>query len=119
MNGNSDQLVLHAKMYEIADKYDVDGLEQLAQEKLRRSCNSHWDTKHFAPAAHYAFSTTPESDMGLRDIVVDVIADHIDMLNSFAVEALLTEFNGVAVALLKRNAKAIGWTIPVSTSMPQ
>lgn len=108
MDGGADQLLLHAKMYEIGDKYNVVGLKPLAQEKFARSCNLHWNTEHFAPAANYAFSTTPENDHGLRDIVSKTISDHIGLLNKPAVEAVLNEFNGLAVSVLKMKAKATG-----------
>jgi hypothetical protein len=96
-------------MYEIGDKYDVLGLKQLALAKFSLACTEHWDSRKFASAAHYAFSTTPESDKGLRDIVTKTISDHMQILKSPAVEALLTEFNGLAVALLKMRAEELGW----------
>jgi hypothetical protein len=96
-------------MYEIGDKYDVLGLKQLALAKFSLACEKYWQSQKFAPAAHYAFSTTPESDKGLRDIVTETIAEHIEMLSSPAVEALLNEFNGLALGVLKIRAKDQGW----------
>jgi hypothetical protein len=96
-------------MYEIGDKYDVPGLKQLALAKFSFASVRYWDSQEFAPAAHYAFSTTPESDKGLRDIVTKTIADHMKTLNSPAVEALLNEFNGLAMGVLKIRAKDLGW----------
>ncbi|EAT77701.2 hypothetical protein SNOG_14849 [Parastagonospora nodorum SN15] len=96
-DGNAEQLLLHAKMYEIGDKYDVIGLKQLAREKFLRASAKYWDSKHFAPAAHYAFSTTPEDDKGLRNAISNIVSQHMGLLNKPAVEALLTEFNGLAV----------------------
>lgn len=112
MGGEPEQLLLHAKMYSAGDKYIVDGLKELAKEKFERSCNSHWDAEYFAPAAHYAFSSTVDSDRGLRDLVIKSIGNHINLLNKPEVEALLYEFNDLAVGLLKRNARVIGWTRP-------
>ncbi|KAH3993102.1 hypothetical protein HBH70_192960 [Parastagonospora nodorum] len=108
-DGNAEQLLLHAKMYEIGDKYDVIGLKQLAREKFLRASAKYWDSKHFAPAAHYAFSTTPEDDKGLRNAISNIVSQHMGLLNKPAVEALLTEFNGLAVGLLKMRAKDLGW----------
>ncbi|CAI9629747.1 unnamed protein product [Alternaria burnsii] len=105
---DASQLLLSAKMYEIGDKYDVLGLKQLALAKFSLACEKYWESQQFAPAAHYAFSTTPESDKGLRDIVIKTIADHMKMLNSPAVEALLNEFNGLAMGVLKIRAKDLG-----------
>jgi hypothetical protein len=106
---DASQLLLSAKMYEIGDKYDVLGLKQLALAKFSLACEKYWESQEFAPAAHYAFSTTPESDKGLRDIVTKTIADHMKTLNSPAVEALLNEFNGLAMSVLKIRAKDLGW----------
>jgi hypothetical protein len=97
-------------MYEIGDKYDVIGLKELAREKFSRCCAKFWDSEEFAPAAHYAFSTTPEEDKGLRDVIVRTVSLHMILLNKPAVEAVLTEFNGLAVGLLKMRAKELGWT---------
>jgi hypothetical protein len=107
--GDAKQLLLHAKMYEIADKYDVVDLKQLAREKFLRATAQYWNSELFAPAAHYAFSTTPEQDKGLRDVVSKTISTHMVLLNKPAVEALLTEFNGLAFGLLKMRAKELGW----------
>ncbi|CAN9416642.1 unnamed protein product [Alternaria alternata] len=109
MGADASQLLVNAKMYEIGDKYDVLGLKQLALAKFSLACETYWESQQFAPAAHYAFSTTPESDKGLRDIVTKTIADHTKTLNSPAVEALLNEFNGLVTGVLKMRAKDLGW----------
>lgn len=103
------QLLLHAKMYEIGDKYDVVGLKQLALEKFRQACLLYWNCDDFAPAAHHAFTTTPEQDKGLRDVVSNTISQHMTLLRKPAIEALLNEFNGLAVGLLKAHGKNLGW----------
>jgi hypothetical protein len=108
--GGASQLLLHAKLYEIADKYDVSGLKELAREKFLRACTQFWSSELFAPAAHYAFSTTPEKDKGLRDVISNIISQHMTLLNKPAVEALLTEFNGLALGVLKMRATDLGWT---------
>ncbi|RYO37466.1 hypothetical protein AA0111_g2145 [Alternaria arborescens] len=105
----ASQLLVSAKMYGIGDKYDVPGLKQLALAKFSFACEKYWESQQFAPAAHYAFSTTPESDKGLRDIVAKTIADHMKTLNSPVAEALLNEFNGLAMGVLKIRAKDLGW----------
>jgi hypothetical protein len=103
-------MLIHAKMYEIGDKYDVVGLKELTLDKFLRSCDKYWDDDHFGPAAHHAFTTTTEDDMGLRDIVSNVISEHMDLLNKPEVISLLHEFNGLATGILERRAKDLGWT---------
>ena len=108
-DNKADHMLLHAKMYEIGEKYVVHGLKQLAQDKFERSCTMHWHTPHFAIATHHVFSSTVEDDKGLRDIAVKTISDHIAILNNPEVEALLDEFNGLAAGLLREKAAEIGW----------
>lgn len=79
---DASQLLLSAKMYEIGDKYDVVGFKQLALANFSLACEKYWESQEFASAAHYAFSTTPESDEGLRDIVTKTIADHMKIIKS-------------------------------------
>jgi hypothetical protein len=102
LKGKSSQLLIHAKMYEIADKYQVLGLKGLVMEKFRRSSCRFWNDPYFVVAARHALSTTPDEDTGLRDIVVKTIAEHIStLIVKKDVDALLTEFNGLAYRLLK------------------
>jgi hypothetical protein len=108
-DGDASQLMLHAQMYEIGDKYDVTGLKELAREKFIRSCAKFWDDDCLAGAAHYAFSTTPEDDRGLREVVINTISQHMELLDKPEVEALLHQFNGLAVGILKSRAKELGW----------
>jgi hypothetical protein len=109
LNGTSEQLLTHAKMYELADKYDVVGLKDLVKEKFGRACQNFWDDPIFANAAHHAFSTTPDHDKSLRDIVSKTVAGHMKALvKKPEIEALLTEFNGLAYGLLKMKTDA-GW----------
>ncbi|KAG9185993.1 hypothetical protein G6011_02549 [Alternaria panax] len=65
-DGDAAQLLLHAMMYELADKYHVTGLKPLAQKKFSRWCEAFWEAKEFAMAAEHALTTTPDSDTGLR-----------------------------------------------------
>jgi hypothetical protein len=96
-------------MYEIGDKYDVVGLKDLAKEKFDRACRKFWDDDHFPIAANHAFSTTPEDDKGLRDIVCKTISDHVTLIQKPEVEALMMEFNGLAFGLFKAKALEQKW----------
>jgi hypothetical protein len=107
--GDATQLLLHSKMYQMGDKYDVTGLKELAREKFMRSCMEYWDSEHFAPAAHHACSTTVEEDVGLRDVVIAVISEHMSLINKPELVASLHEFNGLAVGVLLKRAKESGW----------
>jgi hypothetical protein len=107
--GPPEQLLIHAKMYEIADKYHVSGLKALSQFKFQLACARFWDLGVFAEAAEYAFSSTPEDDVGLRKIVARTISEHMGLLKKKDVGALLMEFNGLAYELLMDKAEKNGW----------
>jgi hypothetical protein len=77
----------------------------------------YWDDELFPPAAYHALSTTPENDRGLRDVVSQNISKHMELLNKPEVEALLNEFNGLAVQVLKLRATELGW-IKLEPSSP-
>ena len=109
LNGTSDQLLIHAKMYEIADKYDALGLKNLVKEKFSRACQHFWDNDKFAVAAHHAFSTTPEDDKGLRDIVSNTISTHMELVEKPAINVIMTQFNGLALGILEEKIKQYGW----------
>jgi hypothetical protein len=102
-------MMIHSKMYEIGDKYDVSGLKELSPEKFHRGCAKYWNDDYFAHAAHHTFTTTMDHDTGLRKVVVKVIAQHMELLNKPEVIALLHEFNGLATGILDLRAKELGW----------
>jgi hypothetical protein len=47
ISGSSEQLLVHAKLYEITDKYDVMGLKDLVAEKFKRACQCFWNEPVF------------------------------------------------------------------------
>jgi hypothetical protein len=109
LNGEADQVLLHAKMYEYADRYDVLGLKDLAIEKFSRSCKHFWNKDEFSLAAHHVFSTTVEKDKGLRDIVSTTISAHMELVKKPQVKVLMTEFNGLALGILEEKIIEHGW----------
>lgn len=109
LTGPSSQLLVHTKMYEIADKYDVAGLKQLAREKFSRGCKHFWNTPEFHIAATHAFSTTPEDDDGLRGLVSQTIAGHMELAQTPEIRTLLVQFNGLALGILDAKSEELGW----------
>ena len=103
------KLLLHAQLYSLADKFDVKGLKELATKKFSVYCSFYWNDADFPLAAYHVFSSTPDNDTGLRDIVSRKIMEHIDLLNKAEVEAILHEFNGLATDILKRGTTERGW----------
>jgi hypothetical protein len=102
-------MLTHAKMYEIGDKYYVMGLKELAKEKFAQTVRMHWDNSQFPIAATHAFTSTPEEDQGLRDIVRRAISDHIALVEKPEINALMKEHNGLAYALFMEKAVKHNW----------
>ncbi|KAJ4317373.1 hypothetical protein N0V94_004976 [Neodidymelliopsis sp. IMI 364377] len=109
LNGEPKQLLNHAKMYEIGDKYDVVGLKDLAREKFSRSCKHFWDDPIFAVAANHAFSTTVEEDTGLRSLVSSTVAEHMELVEKPEIAQLMAQFNGLAMSILQAGVKEQRW----------
>jgi hypothetical protein len=59
VTGDAEKLLVHAKLYEMADKYDIAGLRLLCIEKYKRACNNFWNDTKFAASAYHVYCTTP------------------------------------------------------------
>lgn len=93
----------------MANKYEVVGLKELTKEKFNKSCSHFWNTSDFHIAANYTFSTTPEGDGGLRDLINQSIAKHMELAQGAAIRKLLTQFNGLALGILNAKSEELGW----------
>jgi hypothetical protein len=89
LDGGSEQLLTHSKMYTIGDKYDVPGLKELAKGKFQSVCVRFSESEDFVVAAEHAFSTTMDDDEGLRKIVRDILMARKGMLVRPNVKAFL------------------------------
>jgi speckle-type POZ protein len=64
--------VAHAKVYALADKYDIGPLKTVAGTKFKAAAELLAETPHFLQAIRLVYETTPSEDRGLRDITVEV-----------------------------------------------
>ena len=95
-----DNLIAVALVYSIADKYDIKDLKVLAKAEFELLAPTVWSCQDYPNIVAQIFDTTPDTDMGLRDAVGLVCAEHID-------EVLASETWG---ELLSDNG-TIGWVI--------
>lgn len=102
---NRTTLLVHSKMYEIADKYDVNGLKDLARTNFSALCAIFWDKDVFAQAAEHALSSTPDSDDGLREVIRQIIISHIELLNKSDIAELLSKHTDFVFSVLRRVAE--------------
>ena len=63
-------------VYAIAEKYDIPDLKALAKRKFQNLAESKWPHDEFHVVAEAVFSTTPDGDTGLRQVVLDICKEH-------------------------------------------
>jgi len=99
----ADPLEIHATMYALADKYQVNGLGSLARAKFEACLNHHVNTEDFITAVQIVYSTTPESNRGLRDAVVQAFLEHfnVDLASIPGIEDKLDCLDDLSLLLLK------------------
>lgn len=76
----SDQLLVNAKVYALADKYQIGPLKDLAKEKFSAALKSGWDIVNFPEVIEAVYRTTLASDRALRDCLAPFMKKHIEEL---------------------------------------
>lgn len=69
-------LLVNAKVYVIADKYELDALKELACYKYNEVLLGNWNTSNFSESVSYVYENTVETDRCLRDVIVRVASDN-------------------------------------------
>ncbi|CCF35582.1 BTB/POZ domain-containing protein, partial [Colletotrichum higginsianum] len=93
-------LFLHAKVYAIAEKYAIGGLKDLAVTKFRTTAKTVWDAGDFLDAASEAYTSTIDTDRGLRDVILGVFAEHVALLDHDEAKSLVKRLGSLAFDLL-------------------
>jgi hypothetical protein len=93
-------LIQHANVYAIAEQYNINGLKLLARQKFDLASAAHWDTPEFLEAIHAVYTTTIETDRGLRNIVLRTLDDNNRLLDMGETRAVLQEIHALAYELL-------------------
>ncbi|KAH8698146.1 BTB/POZ protein [Phaeosphaeriaceae sp. PMI808] len=86
---------LHAKVYAIAENYDIKPLKDLARVKFEKAADRDWDSPYFPTTISFVYTSTPPSDRGLRDIVIKRSKDHLNALLDSPEFGCMIEGNGV------------------------
>lgn len=69
-------LLVNAHMYAIGDKYRIEALKGLAEEKFLQALDAGWDIVSFPEVIVTVYTTTLPSDRGLRDCLMPVLVKH-------------------------------------------
>lgn len=109
----SGEAALHAEVYALARKYDISPLADFAKSHFKRlplaaSMRSDEAKGYIAciKAANIIYKTTPQSDRGLRDVVVTFVKDYHPAIFSkdSGNEKIFEESPGKAIARLPKPA---------------
>jgi hypothetical protein len=94
-------LVLHTKVYALAEKYDILSLKQLAKSKFEMAMACFYDSPDFAEAIEEVYCSTIDSDRGLRDIVLEAFKSHPQLASTQDVYNVIKETPSLALELFK------------------
>jgi hypothetical protein len=108
----ANPLIAHATMYALGDKYQVEGLCELAKRKFESCLPNHAQFEDFITATQLAYGSTPDSNRGLRDAVLGAFRMHfaVDLTQISGAESKLHTIAELSFLLLK------SW--PVKTEQP-
>lgn len=94
-------LVLHTKVYALAEKYDIPSLKQLAKSKFEMAMACNYDSPDFADAIEEVYCSTIDSDRGLRDVVLEAFKSHPQLANTGDVYSVIQGTPSLALELFK------------------
>ncbi|KAA8564456.1 hypothetical protein EYC84_011389 [Monilinia fructicola] len=79
---SAEDLIKHAKVYIIADKYDIQSLKDHARRMYSANLFSCWNTSYFVQSIELVFDGTPDISEGdsLRNTVIEAASIHAGQL---------------------------------------
>ncbi|KAK6439381.1 hypothetical protein LTR95_004411 [Oleoguttula sp. CCFEE 5521] len=94
-------LLLHTRVYALAEKFDIPSLKQLAQQKFEIAMACFYDSSEFADAIEEVYCSTIDSDRGLRDVVLQAFRSHPALATTADVFAVIKSTPDLAFELYK------------------
>jgi hypothetical protein len=100
-NAEKPSLLVHARVYEIAERYGIAGLKSLARTKFAHQLELHYGSAEFPEACQEAYESTVDSDRGLRDVIIQTFRAHPDLTLRKDVEQSIRQTPGLAFELFR------------------
>ena len=75
------KILVDSNFCALGGKYDIGGLKCLALKKFRKEVGHHWGSHNFTHAVEDIFMSTVEEDRDMRDLMLDTISSHPDLLD--------------------------------------
>ncbi|KAF4627649.1 hypothetical protein G7Y89_g10503 [Cudoniella acicularis] len=74
------EMIFNARIYGLADKYQIPNLKGLAKTKFESVARAGWNTIEFPLSIEIIYESTPSSDRSLRDIATKLAVEHLTAL---------------------------------------
>ncbi|SMR49069.1 unnamed protein product [Zymoseptoria tritici ST99CH_3D1] len=101
-----DSALAHAKVFAVAEKYQVPGLKELAVSKFKAAMEISQENADLAEIITTVFTTTPETVRDLRDLVSARLTTDCTLLDRIDVEFAVNNVSGLTFELLQEAHKA-------------
>ena len=98
---SESHLLMHTRVYALAEKYDIPSLKQLAKRKFEMEMACYYDSPEFAETIEEVYCSTIDSDRGLRDIVLEAFKSHPQLANTQDVFGVIKDTPSLALDLFK------------------
>ncbi|KAF2859814.1 hypothetical protein K470DRAFT_90272 [Piedraia hortae CBS 480.64] len=109
-------MVMHAKVFAVAIKYQFPSLETIAIEKFRDTIIWNWNHDTFAEAISSVYHRTSDQETGLREIVAETLANENGILDEPDIEAVVKEIPDLAYQVLRKVRKKTNLRNPLYRS---
>ena len=76
---NCQKILINVEVYALARRYSISGLYDLAKSKIRNQIDCNLTQKEFQEIVVAIYNSRPQQDRGLRDIVLALCAEQIDV----------------------------------------
>jgi len=95
--------IFDAKMYAIADKYDLKDLKQRTRQAFSATWNGSWNFALLTELVKVVYELTPDTDRGLREQVIQAVwTERTTWLPMKAMQELVAECQGLKEDILQR-----------------
>lgn len=94
-------LLDHCNVYALAEYCQIIELKVLAASKFRSEAEKHWMHPDFFEAIQAVYRTSARNDRLLRDIVVDILHGHKELLDRYEYQEIISQLDVSFELLMK------------------
>ncbi|KAF2431542.1 hypothetical protein EJ08DRAFT_669916 [Tothia fuscella] len=102
------RLITHARVYALAEKYDIRALKALAHRKFAIQSAYHWSSPELPAAIQEVYEGTVDTDRGLRDVVISTFRAYPEIAQRKDVADVIKQNATLAYELF-----CVGWGLPI------